>query len=197
MIEIFGLKRKALLCAFSFCLETLLADSTNLMASGKPGEDRVSGNTALGLALVTSQSSLSSWAITETAKNFYRLKQWSRFFGIALYSRSELPFAASREVRVLEILAAIRHCRFTMALHRLEDLEKMNDPVVPKLRQLVLESQRILMKSSPAQIKREPFNPSRHTWPLHRVRSPHLSHLHPFRVIRVVRSMCVNRRGSQ
>lgn len=59
-------------------------------------------------------------ALLEIQKINYIKNNWDRFFGLAIYYRSQLNFAHKisfknykQELLVLEILALIRHCQFT------------------------------------------------------------------------------------
>ena len=66
-------------------------------------------------------------ALLEIQKINYREKKWDRFFGMALYYRSELVSSVSlakkyffQEMLALEVLALIRHCKFNTAYQLVE-----------------------------------------------------------------------------
>ena len=66
-------------------------------------------------------------AIVEIQKINYIQKDWSRFFGLAVYYRKKLLSSYKeslksfrQEMLALEILALIRHCRFSEALEIIE-----------------------------------------------------------------------------
>lgn len=53
-----------------------------------------------------------SWALSQAVKVLYSKQRWPRFFGLSSYVRTQYPsLALADDVRLLEILALLRHCR--------------------------------------------------------------------------------------
>jgi hypothetical protein len=62
------------------------------------------------------ESSLRSWELGEAAKARYRAGDWPAFFGLALYVERHAPeLDCAPQVRLLEALARLRHCRWAEA----------------------------------------------------------------------------------
>lgn len=56
------------------------------------------------------------WALAENARLTYRDGEWASFFGVTLYARRFFPRAIETEkVRLLEVLALMRHCQWDEA----------------------------------------------------------------------------------
>jgi len=56
------------------------------------------------------------WSLQEVAKSYYKLERWSEFFGLAYFSRKALPATTETEkIRLLEVLALLRHCQLEQA----------------------------------------------------------------------------------
>lgn len=56
------------------------------------------------------------WSLSESAKVYYKTSRWSEFFGVAYYSRKALPpSVATDHIRLLEVLALLRHCQSEQA----------------------------------------------------------------------------------
>ncbi len=53
-----------------------------------------------------------SWALSQAVKVFYSKQRWPRFFGLSSYVRTQYSaLGLADDVRLLEILALLRHCR--------------------------------------------------------------------------------------
>jgi hypothetical protein len=53
-----------------------------------------------------------SWALSQAVKVFYSKQRWPRFFGLSAYVRTQYSsLGLADDVRLLEILALLRHCR--------------------------------------------------------------------------------------
>jgi hypothetical protein len=116
----------------SFCkiLSLLILLSANAALASDPTEGAAaSAARALqqnqfepGLALlkkISAPSKFQNWAITEAAKVYYRQQQWPSFFGLASFARQHfLHSSALDEIRLLEILALLRHCQNEAAIEQ-------------------------------------------------------------------------------
>lgn len=68
------------------------------------------------LATIPHESPEFTWAMLEGARLQYREKKWQEFFGIASFGRMQETVDLNLEkLRLLEILALLRHCQFELA----------------------------------------------------------------------------------
>ncbi|GEM_PF-4663905 len=64
------------------------------------------------LQTIHSSAESESWALSQAVKVFYTKQRWPRFFGLSSYVRTQYSsLGLADDVRLLEILALLRHCR--------------------------------------------------------------------------------------
>ena len=134
------------------------------------------------------------WALIEAARQLYAQERWSEFFGIATYVRTVYPKSPlTDKIRVLEILALIRHCQWEQGREKVvEAMPLIGTGVKEKfkvLADLLHVAPEVAAKDTPKDRAPKPkylFSGAT-MWP---VGTPDVATLNPFRLRRKVPSKC-------
>ncbi len=134
------------------------------------------------------------WSVQEIAKSFYKLERWSEFFGVAYFSRKALPVSRETEkIRLLEILALLRHCQpeqakevFTLRPYSQDQDLKKHFEVIGELLQIPA-SMSLNIRPEDQTKKGKGAFPAANLWPVSQIP---LQKLEPYKLRRKVKALC-------
>ncbi len=131
-------------------------------------------------------------SIERSAKQFYQEQAWDSFFGIAQVARVWLPGTEALErIRLLEVLALLRHCRLDLAREVIEEAlpsSKAFKKDFESLQVLVEDKAIPLAEDFPKMVRnaRESFQ-GRNLWP---IRPEDIKKLNPVGFRKFVEPQC-------
>ncbi len=143
---------------------------------------------------ISPKSKHAVWALSEGVRLHYLKERWAPFFGLSTYFRTRYPNRVETEnVRLLEILALLRHCQWNSARRILEEgkggkttqWQEASSHIAELLELVPRLSHEIPPEDSGS--KRDGIFSSRKLWP---IRTQNVSGLDPHKLRRHVEAKC-------
>lgn len=168
----------------------VVAERASVLISQNRGDEAL-----LALEKIPADAEAQPWAIGEATKQLYRKQHWSRFFGLASFTRMHYPLSETRdEIQLLEILALLRHCQKDHAVNLVrQGLSESSSAAKPRYEMLasLLEvaataPDEELTKENSQNSDRKVFR-SKNLWP---IPAKSAQNLDPWKMARKVEPQC-------